>query len=250
MQENRTIRRLSLCVLPLFAALSALASILTPAFCGLAAPKLLLAIGGGLMLAAIPLHLLAGGRQGSFGAWRHSLYISAILLNAVGTSLCEAAYYTHLQARPAATTLLLGAALPILAALLFAGVQCLLPRHYAGLTWVFSLITVAGGIASAILWARSNEKIFWSALFFAACTLLLGIIALRYTCDAAADPGGDPWLKFCSYASFGLLIVVAVAVLLILCIAGSDSCDADCDCCDCCDCGSSSSSASRKKARK
>ena len=55
-------------------------------------------------------------------------------------------------------------------------------------------------------------------------------------CAACSDEKSS-WLRFASFASFGLLLIVAFVVLIILLCAGGGDCSCDGGCCDGCDCG-------------
>ena len=79
------------------------------------------------------------------------------------------------------------------------------------------------------------------------------MIALHVACSDEESP----WLRFASFASFGILMAVGGIVLIILACAAGDGCDCDCsgDCCDCGDCGcggegSGQNHATRKKKIK
>ncbi len=76
-----------------------------------------------------------------------------------------------------------------------------------------------------------------------------------------ADRSSDAkwgWLRFLSFASFGIFMIVGAIVLLILMLIGGDCdcdcgdcCDCDCgDCCDCCDFDGCKSKNSKRKRYK
>jgi hypothetical protein len=98
------------------------------------------------------------------------------------------------------------------------------------------LVALGGLITATVFWIRSDSKVLFSTVFFILLWVLIALMALR----AACGDEGSPWIRFASFASFGLLMAVGAVVLLILiCAAGGDSCDCGCDggCCDGGDCG-------------
>ena len=122
----------------------------------------------------------------------------------------------------------------------------LFPDRYGVVTVAVSLLTVALGTASVVFWIRNDEKTLWSLGFFLLLWVLISVIALHVACSDEESP----WLRFASFAAFGLLLLVAAVVLLILlCVAG-DGCDCDCDG-GCCDCGGGSDKPrARRKTRR
>lgn len=196
------------------------------------------ALVGGVLLSllAIPFHLLGGNRNILRAGWaRTLLYGVGILINAMGTSLCMTAYYVHLDSKPTPSVLL--AVVPALA--LLYGLVCLLiqvlPDRYGLGTGITSLLTVALMVVCIVFWVRSDSKVFFSFGCFNLIWVLITVIALHVSCS----DDESPWLRFSSFASFGLLMAVASVVLLVLVCAGGDGCDCDCGdgCGGGCDCG-------------
>jgi hypothetical protein len=198
-------------------------------------PWAALGLGVLLSLFAIPLHLLGGADAVSAGWARLLFYTGSMTVNALGTSLCMTAYYIHLGRVPTpsaiAATAAVAAGLYVLVCILMQA----LPDSYGAITGIAALVTVGLLVACVVFWVRSGDKALFSLLFFNFVWVLITVIALRVACSDE----GSPWLRFSSYASFGLLMVVAAVVLLILLCAGGDGCDCDCGdgCGDCCDCG-------------
>ncbi len=219
-------------------------------------PISLLVMGAIPMILAIPCHVL-GGNQGFLDPHpdiRAALYILGILLNTTGTSLCMTAYYAHIQVKPTFSTLIAAALVSVaIYALLSILLQCQ-PNRYGLWNGLAGLVVLALIIVSIVFWVKSDSKVFFSFGFFTLLWTLIAVIALH----AACSDEGSPWLRFSSFAAFGILMAVGGIVLIILACAGGD-CDCDCsgDCCDCsgCDCsgcGGESSSATQtgKVARK
>ena len=200
-------------------------------------PMTMVIAGALVSLAAIPLHLLGGAEGRIRAGWLRSLfYFGAILMNTAGTSLCMTAYYRHLGQAPTYAALLFGVLIP---AGLF-GLVCLLlqvsPDHYGRWTGLSALLTVVLIVVSIVFWVRSDSKVLFSFTFFDLLWTLIAVIALHVACSDEESP----WLRFSSFAAFGVLMAVGSIVLIILaCAAGGDGCDCDCggDCCDCGDCG-------------
>jgi hypothetical protein len=199
-----------------------------------------------LSLVAIPFHLLGGSRSviPSKGVG-FALYCVGIAVNVAGASLCASAYYAHLQVVPSPSVLLVGG----LAAFLLCGLTALFmglfPDAYGLVTGIAALVALGGLITATVFWIRSDSKVLFSTVFFILLWVLIALMALR----AACGDEGSPWIRFASFASFGLLIAVGAVVLLILiCAAGGDSCDCNCDggCCDGGDCGGGGGSKKRK----
>ena len=201
-------------------------------------PISLLVMGAIPMILAIPCHVL-GGNQGFLAPHpdiRAALYILGILLNTAGTSLCMTAYYVHIQVKPAFSTLIAAALVSVaIYALLSILLQCQ-PNRYGLWNGLAGLVVLALIIVSIVFWVKSDSKVFFSFGFFTLLWTLIAVVALHVACSDE----GSPWLRFSSFASFGILMAVAGIVLIILACAGGD-CDCDCsgDCCDCsaCDCG-------------
>ncbi|MBQ3506984.1 MAG: hypothetical protein IJA91_00415 [Clostridia bacterium] len=221
-------------------------------------PITLLVLGVLPMILAIPCHVLGGNRGFllSLSEIRTVLYILGIILNTVGTSLCMTAYYIHLQAKPSFTTLAAAALVSVAVYAVLAVLFQFLPNRYGLLTGVAGLILLVLIIASIVFWVRSDSKIFFSFGFFTLLWTLIAVIALHVACSDEESP----WLRFASFAAFGILMAVGAIVLIILaCAGGGDGCDCDCggDCCDCsgCDCGGGgtsggeSSAAGKKKTK-
>ncbi len=199
-------------------------------------PEVSLLAGVLLSAAAIPFHIPGGSAKPSrVRRYRPLFYGVSILLNAMGSALCMTAYYIHLQSPPL-PAVLCAAILPSVA---IYGLTALLmqikPRRYAPLTGALAVLTLALIITAIVFWVRNDNKVFFSFVFFNLLWTLISVIALHVACSDE----GSPALRFASFASFGILLGVAVIVLAILVCAGGD-CDCDCsggDCCDCGDCG-------------
>ena len=209
-------------------------------------PMACLGLGVLLALPAIPCHLLGGSREVIRVGWvRALLYAVGILFNGMATALCMAAYYLHLGSVPSVAES--GAVIAVVFLLfgLTALFLQLLPDRYGGVTAIASLLTVALGTVSVVFWIRNDEKTLWSLGFFLLLWALINVVSLHVACSDE----DSPWLRFASFAAFGLLLAVAAVVLLILlCVAG-DGCDCDCGG-DCCDCGGGSDKPrARRKTR-
>lgn len=200
-------------------------------------PIAALVIGALLSLFAIPCHLLGGSKDVISVGWVKSLlYLVGIAINTAGTSLCMTAYYLHLGKQPTHGELLLGFIVPVV---LF-GLVCILiqvkPDRYGLWTGMTCLLAVILIVVSIVFWVRSDSKVLFSFGFFDLLWTLIALIALHVACSDEESP----WLRFSSFAAFGVLMAVGSIVLIILvCAAGGDGCDCDCsgDCCDCGDCG-------------
>ncbi|MBQ4113473.1 MAG: hypothetical protein IJD38_11810 [Clostridia bacterium] len=226
-------------MIPLVGVLTSLLfTVLVPLWCGSlledVSPGTALVGGVLLSLLAIPFHLLGGNQKFLRATWvRTLLYGVGILINTLGTSLCMTAYYIHLDAKPTPSALSAG----VLASVLLYGIVCLLiqvlPDRYGLGTGITALLTVALMVVCIIFWVRSDSKVLFSFGCFNLIWTLITVIALHVSCS----DDESPWLRFTSFASFGLLMAVASVVLLVLICAGGDGCDCDCgDGCDC-DCG-------------
>ncbi len=221
-------------------------------FFGELAPIAVLVFGALLSLFAIPLHLLGGSQDVISVGWVKSLlYIVGILINTAGTSFCMTAYYLHLGKEPTHGELFLGFAVPVL---LF-GLVCILiqvkPERYGLWTGLVCLVTVALTVVSIVFWVRSDSKVLFSFAFFDLLWTLIAMVALHVACSDEESP----WLRFSSFAAFGVLMGVGTIVLIILaCASGGDGCDCDCggDCCDCGDlgCGGTKSKTGASRGRR
>ena len=230
-------------VLPLCGSLTALLfCLLVPVWCTVYAgipPYYLLLLGVLLSAVAIPFHLAGGKRRKKATA----SYISSILLNTAGASLCMGAYYIHIAGKPMTSHLIAGALVSIALYALTALLMRLWPRRYPLLTGSIALVTLALIVVSIVFWVKNDNKVFFSFAFFNLLWTLISVIALHVACSDETSPA----LRFASFASFGILIAVAAIVLAILACAGGD-CDCDCgDCCDCggCDCGNGGESSKK-----
>ena len=242
-------------MIPLVGALTCLLfAVLVPCWyrtwAGYATPITILVLGAVPMIMAIPCHVL-GGNQGFLKPHPEicaALYVLSLLLNAVGTSLCMTAYYLHLQAKPTFTTLLAAALVSVAVYAILAVLFQFLPNRYGLLTGVTGLILVALIITSIVFWVRSDSKVFFSFGFFTLLWSLITVIALHVACSDEESP----WLRFASFASFGILMAVGGIVLIILACAAGDGCDCDCggDCCDCGDCGCGGEGSGKSHAAK
>lgn len=229
-------------MIPLLGVLTSLSfCLLIPAWYGgiseRVTPIAALVIGALLSLFAIPCHLLGGSKDVISVGWVKSLlYLVGIAINTAGTSLCMTAYYLHLGKQPTHGELLLGFIVPVV---LF-GLVCILiqvkPDRYGLWTGMTCLLAVILIVVSIVFWVRSDSKVLFSFGFFDLLWTLIALIALHVACSDEESP----WLRFSSFAAFGVLMAVGSIVLIILvCAAGGDGCDCDCsgDCCDCGDCG-------------
>ncbi len=254
--EKKHIRLYAWIMLGLYTAGMAVLAVLAPGWQGFLEPMDMVIFGGVLMGMAIPCHILAG-KSAKKWAWHKVFYIVSLILNLMGTALCQSAYLTHMQARPSAGALLVGCLIIAGICLLFAVLVSLLPA-------LFRVFTVIFGISAAILayiciisWVDGGVKQSsapWSMGFFMFLGLIITMVAFFYACedvDMQESPMG--WMRYLSFASFGLFLLVAVIVLLILACIGGDGCDCDCDCCsgaECCDCGSGGSTDANIKKKK
>ena len=244
-------------MIPLLGVLTSLSfCVLIPAWYGVfvdeLAPIAVLVFGALLSLFAIPCHLLGGSRDVISVGWVKSLlYLLGILINTAGTSLCMTAYYLHLGKEPTHEVLLLGFILPVV---LF-GLVCVLiqvkPDRYGLWTGGTCLLTVILIIVSIVFWVRSDSKVLFSFAFFDLLWTLIAVIALHVACSDEESP----WLRFSSFAAFGVLMAVGMIVLILLvCAGGGDGCDCDCggDCCDGgdCGCGGTAEKATKKPKRR
>lgn len=240
-------------MIPLFGVLTSLLfCVLIPvwygAFAGEIIPIAVLVFGALLSLFAIPCHLLGGSRDVISVGWvKALLYLLGILINTAGTSLCMTAYYLHLGKEPTHGELLLGFILPVV---LF-GLVCVLiqvkPDRYGLWTGGTCLLAVALIVVSIVFWVRSDSKVLFSFAFFDLLWTLIAVIALHVACSDEESP----WLRFSSFAAFGVLMAVGSIVLIILiCAGGGDGCDCGGDCCDCGDCGCGGTSSDSGAARK
>ena len=242
-------------MLPLVGCLtSLLLCLLTPAWygalAGVFAPVACLICGALLSLFAIPCHLLGGSRDVISIGWVKSvLYVVGILLNTAGTALCMAAYYIHLEKMPSIEEMTVCAGGVLVLFGILALPVSLWPDRYSLMTAIVGLISLGLAVTSVVFWIRNEDKALWSLAFFLLLWVGISVIAL---CAACSDED-CPWLRFASFASFGLLMVVAAVVLIVLACAAGD-CDCDCsggDCCDCgdCGCGGGDGKGARKKGR-
>jgi hypothetical protein len=252
-EESTQARRRRGQMLPLFGALTSLLICLTiplwyGAFSGHIQPIACLIFGVLISLFAIPCHLLGGSRDViRSGSVKSVLYILGMLINTAGTSLCTVAYYLHAGKAPtsAEMTVCCGGILCLFAVL--AVFMSIWPDRYGMITGITGLLTLGLTITSAVFWIRNTDKGLWSLAFFLLLTTGIAVICL---CAACSDEE-SPLLRFASFASFGLLMIVAVVVLiLLLCAGGGGDCDCDCgggDCCDCGDCGGGTNGKSQRR---
>lgn len=253
-EESTIARRRRGQMLPLFGVLtSLLICLLIPvwygAFAGHVQPIACLILGVLISLFAIPCHLLGGSRDViRSGGVKAVLYVVGMLINTAGTSLCIAAYYLHLGKTPTSAEMTVCAGAVILLFVVLAVFMSVWPDRYGLITGITGLCTLGLAITSVVFWIRNEDKGLWSLGFFLLLTVGISVICL---CAACSDED-SPLLRFSSFASFGLLMVVAAIVLLILVCAAGD-CDCDCsggDCCDCGDCGGGGGSKSSAKKRR
>ena len=237
-ESDRAIRMRGL-LLPLAGVVTVLLlCALTPAwygaFLGNIQPIACLIFGAFLSLFAIPCHLLGGNRNviGSAGV-RSVLYVVGILINTAGTSLSMTAYYLHLGKLPTQGDMLLFGGCAILLFGVLAVCMLLWSGRYQLVSWLVGLTTLGLWIVSTVFWIRTEDKALWSMGFFLLLWVGIAVISL---CAAYSDEKSS-WLRFASFASFGLLLIVAFVVLIILLCAGGGDCSCDGGCCDGCDCG-------------
>ncbi len=219
-------------------------------FIGIVPPTALLAVGLLPMIPAIPLHIL-GGNQGflrRFPAIRAFCYVLCLLFNGVGTSLFLTAYYLHLGQEPDIGRMIAG----FLISLGLYAIVCILiqiwPNRYGACTGSVSLLTVVLIAVSIVFWIVNNQKVLPSFCFFSLIWVLITVVSLHISCSDEESA----WLRFSSFASFGILIVIGAVVLLILVCLGGDGCDCDCGdgCGDSCDCGGGTSGTASAKHRR
>ncbi len=243
--------------IPLIGALTCLLfAVLVPCWynmwMGNTTPISLLVMGAIPMILAIPCHVLGGNRGflEPHAEIRTILYILSILLNAVGTSLCMTAYYIHIEAKPALAALIAAALVSVAIYAILAILFQFLPNRYGLFTGATGLIILALLITAIIFWVKSDSKVFFSFGFFTLLWTLITVISLHVACSDEESS----WLRFASFAAFGILMAVGGIVLIILACAGGDGCDCDCsgDCCDCsgCDCGGGSGAETQGAKKK
>lgn len=239
-------------MIPLLGILTSLLfCLLIPAWYGMLegrfTPIAVLVFGALLSLFAIPFHLLGGSRDVIPVGWVKSLlYMVGILINTAGTSLCMTAYDLHLGKAPTHGELFLGFAVPVfLFGLVFVLIQ-VKPHRYGLWTGLVCLVTVALIVVSIVFWVRSDSKVLFSFAFFDLLWTLIALIALHVACSDEESP----WLRFSSFAAFGVLIAVGSIVLVILvCAGGGDGCDCGGDCGDC-GCGGTENGKAAAKRKK
>ena len=214
---------------------------------GIIEPTSCVIFGALLSIFAIPCHLLGGNRNViSSVLVRSVLYVASILINTAGTSLSMAAYYVHLGKVPTTAEMILCGGCAMLLFGILALLISLWPHRHGLMTALVGLTTLGLAVSSVVFWIRGEDKTLWSLAFFLLLWVGISIISL---CAACSDEN-SPWLRFASFASFGLFMVVAAVVMIILICAGGD-CDCGGDCGDCCDCGSGGNGKSSvKKAKK
>lgn len=240
--ERKHTRIYAMAMLGLYAVGVLFTAVLVPGWQGLSKPLTMVIFGGVLMVVAIPFHVL-GGKLAKTWAFHRALYVLSILLNLVGSTLCQAAYYTHVGTKPAANALAIGAVAVVGLCLLFGVLVVLFPTRFRPLTAIFGLITLGLAITCVVFWVKEGgvtaSTAMWSFGFFQLVGLIMVLGGFFY---AGEDMGvlASPWvwMRYLSFASFGLLLIVAAVVLLILLCASGDGCDCDCGG-DCCDCGGS-----------
>ncbi len=246
--------------IPLIGALTCLLfAVLVPCWYGMwmgnTTPISLLVMGAVPMILAIPCHVLGGNRGflEPHAEIRTILYMLGILLNAVGTSLCMTAYYIHIEAKPAPAALIAAALVSIAIYAILAILFQFLPNRYGLFTGATGLIILALLITAIVFWVKSDSKVFFSFGFFTLLWTLITVISLHVACSDEESP----WLRFASFAAFGILMAVGGIVLIILACVGGDGCDCDCgdgcgDCCDCsgCDCGGGSGAETQGAKKK
>lgn len=200
-------------------------------------PIAMVVIGVVIMLLSIPFHLLGSGKRVIGARWLKSFfYCLSVAINTVGTSLCMSAYSVHHAVPPDFSVLFAGMLVTVVLYVVLCLLMLLLPTQHGLWTGVMALLALALLIVSIVFWVRNDAKTLFSFCFFNLVEAGIIIITLHFACSEEESP----WLRFMSFASFGLLIVVASVVLIILmCAAGGDGCDCDCGdgCCDGCDCG-------------
>ncbi len=262
----------------------------------------MLILGAILMVAAIPLHVLAGSRRMKKRKWRRVFYMGAIL-NVLGVSLFEAAYYTRIGVAPLDVEELFRAAvLPLFFGFLCMACFVLFTNAIAALPLIQGGVGLVGIVICIVFWVKAGhtkDAVFWSFMLFTLVSVLIVLIAFVFAAgevselyggtdaelteanaeapaadampdrsagmveaaehvdadgdnsdeaDRRADAGWG-WLRFLSFASFGVFMLVGAVVLLILMCLGGD-CDCDCDCCSGCDCGGSGSGGKSKVNRR
>ncbi len=234
-----------------------------------------------LMVMAIPFHVIAGCRKMRKRKWRRVFYMGAIL-NVIGVSLFEAAYYTRIEVAPLDTELLFSAVvLPLLFGFLCLACFILFTNAISVISLIFGGLGLAGVVTCIVFWIQAGhgeDAVFWSFMLFTLVNVLIVMVAFVFAAgevseiyggvaeedappmpDASGSESTSPetetstdeeedqdrrsdakwgWLRFLSFASFGVFMIVGGVVLIILMCLGGD-CDCDCDCCSGCDCGGS-----------
>ncbi len=236
-----------------------------------------------IMAFAVPFHMLAGQRQKANSAWRRVFYIPAMLLNLLGVSLMEAAYYTRIGVEPPMSDLLAGALISVGVCLLATLCVYLLTNYLSLLSIIFGIAEVAGIVTCIVFWVKtghSADAVVWSFALFNLLGTLIVSVAFIYAANEVSEICGEGslpsfpeesadhgpgetepekdhtdvawgWMRFLSFASFGVFLLVGVIVILVIAIIGGGACDCDCgdDCCEGCDCADGHMSSTKKKKR-
>ncbi|MCI8497657.1 MAG: hypothetical protein HFE85_05340 [Clostridiales bacterium] len=162
-----------------------------------------LAVGIGMMTAAIPLHWL--GRKGK----RRCFYLPAILLNLCGSGCAIGTYYTCTGRTMEFSCLWhVWFGYVALCLLLFFSYRFASRQRNAAMLSLGGLVPVM--IVSAVLWYFRPE-LEWSLLSF--LTLFLSFFLFAYIRSAEKD---RETLREISFASFGAFVLIWVAVATVL----------------------------------
>lgn len=172
--------------------------------------------GAVLTVIAIPLAIFASGFR--------PLYILAIFLNSLGSGFVAAFYYTTYSISFGPIEVIVPLAIAVL--LLWVLALCYHLFRRPLLHAISALLMVALLVLLAIFWVSTGGAIY-SIAFFLAVLLSISAVLLAVT---TAGKEENELLRDSAFASFGILILVALIVILLV---GGDGCDCDCDFCDC-----------------
>lgn len=158
-------------------------------------------MGACCMLGAVPLHIV--GRQRSF------TYLLACLLNAVGSALFIASYFTYADKTPCFGDMLL----PVGIVVGFMAVRCLLVsfgKPGVILCLILLGMNFAAGIAVIVLWILYGGIFFPTLYFLLIPEFMQGLLLL---CSLEQ---GESALRYISLASFSYAFLIGLVVLFIL----------------------------------
>lgn len=214
---------------PIYISLFAIISLILFAFATTVASMIMnkwfgILVGIGLMIVAIPIHLL-GDRNKSF-------YIVSLILNVIGMGFIASAYYIQKGVSANIESFLLASVFPLSITLLCSIIISVSKNTTTEIvTWIIaSILDLAIIITSIVFWSKRGGE-YYSFSVFACIVVAFFLVSII----AIVDDNERETLKYVSTCSFGSLLGVFVVVL---CLLGCDDCDCDCGGCDGCDCGS------------